>query len=148
MYIIINQLKKKQTMKLSKLISIAKSLSIAIIILGIIHDIATFTPLIRGGLTSLDAENMNAITYISLICGTALILSGTILFKLLGKLSEYSFLFSTLNIIGIFLALNGILAVIYMFNNPFAWIALVLNLSMFAVIQLLKPKVNSISISK
>ena len=130
-------------MQSTRLLSIAKSLSVAIIILGIIHDIATFTPLIRGGLTSLDAENMNAITYISLICGTALVLSGTILFKLLGKLSEYSFLFSTLNIIGIFLALNGILAVIYMFNNPFAWMALVLNIGMFGVIQLLKPKANT-----
>lgn len=130
-------------MKSSKLLSIAKSLSVAIIILGIIHDIATFTPLIRGGLTSLDAENMNAITYISLICGTALVLSGAILFKLLGKLPEHSFLFSTLNIIGIFLAVNGILAVVYMFNNPFAWMALVLNIGMFAVIQMLKPKANT-----
>lgn len=130
-------------MQSTRLLSIGKSLSIAIIILGIIHDIATFTPLIRGGLTSLDAENMDAITYISLICGTALVLSGTILFKLLGKLSEHSFLFSTLNIIGIFLAFNGILAVVYMFNNPFAWMALVLNIGMFAVIQLLKPKANT-----
>jgi len=41
-------------MKTKKLISIGKTLAIAIIILGVIHDAATYSPLIKGGLSCVD----------------------------------------------------------------------------------------------
>jgi hypothetical protein len=125
-------------MKIHSLLSIGKSLAIAILALGIIHDMATFTPLIKSGLNRLDAENLNAVTYFSLMCGTSLIVSGIILLQLLKKVDQYPFLKPTLLCIGGFLALNGILSVVCMFNNPFAWIVLFLNLSMFALIIKLK----------
>ena len=130
-------------MKTKKLISIGKTLAIAIIILGVIHDAATYSPLIKGGLSCLDPGNLKAMIYMSLMCGTSLILSGIILFLLINKVELYPFLSLPLLVTGIFLVINGILSVIYMSDNPFAWIALVLNLSMFVIIVVLKMKTKS-----
>lgn len=131
-------------MKTNKLISLGKLFAIAILILGIIHDIATFTPLIKGGLACLNPGNLNAMIYMSLICGTSFILSGLILVLLLKKVEQFNFLSLTILLIGVFLALSGILAVVYMFNNPFAWLALILNLSMFILTIGLKMKLDNI----
>ena len=120
-------------MKTSKLISLGKILAIAILILGFIHDIATFTPLIKGGLVCLNPGDLNAMIYMSLICGTSFILSGLVLALLLRKVEQYAFLTSTILVVGIFLALSGVLSIVYMFDNPFAWIALLVNLSMFII---------------
>lgn len=76
-------------MKTDKLISIGISTAIAILILGIIHDIATFTPLIKGGLSCLTPDNLRAMIYMSLICGTSFILSGLLLIMLLKKLEQF-----------------------------------------------------------
>lgn len=40
---------------------------------------------------------------------------------------------STVLLIGVFLAISGVLSVVYMFENPFSWMALLLNLSMFFI---------------
>lgn len=125
-----------------KMIYLGRKVAIAIITLGIIHDVATFTPLITGGLTCLSPNDYNAMIYMSLICGTSFILSGTILIILLKKVEEFTFLSSTILLIGGFLAASGILSTIYMYGNPFAWIALVLNLSMFTLTIGLKLKLN------
>jgi len=121
-------------MKINKLISIGKALAIAVLILGIIHDIATFTPIIKYGLTCLDILNLNAVIYMSLVCGTSLILSGLLIYIQLAKIQENTVLVFPTLIIGIFLAITGIFSIVFMFNNPFAWIALVLNISIFTVI--------------
>jgi len=120
-------------MKTNKLISFGKILAIAILILGIIHDIATFTPLIKAGLVCLNPGDLAAMIYMSLICGTSFILSGLVLTLLLRKVEQYAFLTSIIVVIGIFLALSGVLSIVFMFDNPFAWIALLLNLSMFFI---------------
>lgn len=120
-------------MNTEKLISIGKIIAIAILILGIVHNVATFTPLIQDGLKSLDVANQNAIIYMSLICGSSLIVCGLLLFLFLKKIKEIPYLKSAILIIGTFVAVNGILSVVYMFDNPFAWIALALNLSMFLI---------------
>lgn len=120
-------------MKTGKLISPGKITAIAIIILGIIHDIATFTPLVQGGLACLTPGDLNAMTYMSLICGTSFILSGLVLVLLLKKVEQFPFLSSAILLIGVYLAVSGILSVVYMFDNPFAWIALLLNLLMFVI---------------
>lgn len=130
-------------MKTNKLISLGKIFTIAILILGIIHDIATFTPLIKGGLACLNPGDLNAMIYMSLICGTSFILSGLILVLLLKKVEQFVFLSSPILLIGVFLAISGILSIVYMFDNPFAWIALLLNLSMFIITIGLKLKLDS-----
>lgn len=66
-------------MKTRKLIAWGKGLAIAVLVLGLIHLIATFTPLILEGLACLDEENLNAMIYMSLICGASLILAGWLL---------------------------------------------------------------------
>lgn len=130
-------------MKTNKLISLGKVFAIAILVLGIIHDVATFTPLIKGGLACLTPDNLNAMIYMSLICGTSFIFSGLILVLLLKKVEQFDFLSSPILLIGIFLAISGILSIVYMFDNPFAWIALLLNLSVFIIIVGLKLKLNN-----
>lgn len=135
-------IKKNMHMKINRLISLGKILATAIIILGIIHDFASFTPLIKGGLGCLSPDDFKAMIYMSLICGTSFILSGFILILLLKKVEQYKFLTSTILFIGVFLAVSGILSIVYMFNNPFAWIALLLNLSMFIITIGLKLKLD------
>lgn len=120
-------------MKTEKLIQVGKIIAIAILILGIVHDVATFTPLIQGGLAALDVANQNAMIYMSLMCGASLIVCGLLLYVFLKKVTEIPFLKSAMLIIGTFVAINGVLSVVYMFDNPFAWLALVLNLSMFFI---------------
>ena len=114
-------------------LSIGRLLATATLILGVIHDTVTFTPLVKEGLSCLDTENLNAVIYFSLICGTSLILSGIILLLLLNKVCEYPFLRTIFLIIGSFLALNGILSVVCMSDNAFAWTAMLLNLGMLGI---------------
>ena len=120
-------------MNIKNLISFGKITAIAIMCLGIIHDIATYTPLIRGGILCLHPDTQNALLYMSLICGTAFILSGILLFMHLKGLEKNPILISPILVISIFLAISGLLSVLYMFKNPFAWIALFLNLAMFFI---------------
>lgn len=120
-------------MKTKILLLTGKVLASIIIVLGVIHNIATFTPLIQEGLVCLLLKDLKAVTYTSLICGSSFILSGVLLMVLFRNVEEYPFLNTTIIIIGAFLAFCGILSVIYMFGNPFAWIALILNNIMFAI---------------
>jgi hypothetical protein len=116
-----------------RLITFGNSVAIAVMILGLIHNVATFTPMIKGGLTCLPPGNLKAMIYMSLICGTSFILSGMLFIVLFRKVSEHAFLSLPILIIGIFLAVGGIVAVICMFYNPFAWIAFFLNLILFGI---------------
>lgn len=129
-------------MKTNKLISLGKAFAIAILILGIIHDIATFTPLIKTGLECLSPADLNAIIYMSLMCGTSFIISGIVLILLLRKLEQIRFLTSIIMAIGIFLALAGILSIVFMFDNPFAWASLLLNVSVLLIATALKKQLG------
>ena len=129
-------------MKTNKLISLGKAFAIAILILGIIHDIATFTPLIKTGLECLSPADLNAIIYMSLMCGTSFIISGIVLILLLRKLEQNPFLTSIIMAIGIFLALAGILSIVFMFDNPFAWASLLLNVSVLLIATALKKQLG------
>lgn len=113
----------------TKLVSIGKILSIVIICLGSIHEIATFTPLIQDGVECLSESNFNAMIYTSLMCGASLILSGWLLLLLLKKTETYSFLTCPILIISIFVLIDGIAAITFMVDNPFSWIVLALGLS-------------------
>jgi hypothetical protein len=127
-------------MKTTKLISLGKTLAIAILILGIIHVVATFSPLIMGGLGCLSPGDLKAMIYMSLICGSSFIISGAVLLNLLKKVEQYAFLTTSIVMIGVFLGVSGVLSIIYMIDNPFAWMAFLLNLGMFVVTLSLKFK--------
>lgn len=129
-------------MKSDTLIVIGKIIALLIIALGLIHDVATFTPLIKGGLSCVHPQTLRAMTYMSLVCGSAFILGGLLILVMIGKLRQNSFVKTPVSIIGIFLAIAGILSVVYMQQNPFAWMVLVLNLGMFAVIIILNALIK------
>ena len=132
-------------MRTDRIIGIGKILATSIVLLGVVHDIATFSPLIQGDLTCVNREALHSIIYMSLICGTSLILSGILLMFLFKRTVKFPFLSTAILIIGTFLAANGILSVMYMFNNPFAWIAFVLNLGVFIVALVLKMRLKKVT---
>jgi len=129
-------------METNKLITLGTSVSVAILLLGIIHEIATFTPLIQRGLIDVSEGTFKAMIYMSLGCGALLILCGLLLYLLLKKLKEYSFLILPILVIGVFTLINGILSVYYMTDNPFAWMVLLLGVIVFAIIILLKNNIQ------
>lgn len=129
-------------MKTDRIIYIGKILAILIVLLGVVHDVATFCPLIRGDLTCLNSEALHAVIYMSLICGTSLILCGILLLILLKSATKFPSLTLPILIAGIFLFFNGILSVVCMYNNPFAWIALFLNTAIFLVTLTLRLKIE------
>jgi hypothetical protein len=129
-------------MNTNKLITLGKSFAVAILVLGVIHDVATYTPMIKGSLTCLPHGGLKAMIYMSLICGSSFILNGIILILLLNKVRQFPFLNPVMIVIGSFLAVSGILSIVYMFDNPFAWLTLFLNLGMFFIIIGLQIKLN------
>lgn len=129
-------------MKTTTYIYLGKIIAVLILIMGIIHVAATFTPLIQNGLECLSEESLKAMTYMSLMCGTFLMLGGLTLIVLLRKIIQYPFLNTPILIISTFLYIGGILSVIYMFANPFAWIVFVLNIIMFVIALTLKQEIK------
>jgi hypothetical protein len=117
-----------------------KILSYAIAVLGLIHVIATYTPLIKGGLSCLDKENLNAMLYMSLVCGASFILSGILLLNLLPMLAKHVQLIIAVRIISVFLLASGISAFFYMMNNPFAYLALGICVGIFIFSLLIKAE--------
>ncbi|MDU1889885.1 MAG: hypothetical protein E6767_04280 [Dysgonomonas sp.] len=117
-------------MRTDKLIFINKSLATSILALGMIHEIATFTPFIEDGFSCLSDDYKGVALVFSLACGSLLMLSGLLLFLFMSKIKEITYLFKPAFIVIVFVLLNGILSVIFMFDNPFAWISLFLSLSM------------------
>jgi hypothetical protein len=112
-----------------KTIKISKSFAIAILVLGIIHVVATYTPLIQDTemIGSLQPDSLKVYICFSLFGGEFFVLCGLISWMLLKKLAQFQFLIFPILTISIFCAIDGILAVVYMFDNPFAWIILLLG---------------------
>jgi hypothetical protein len=117
-------------------IKIGKIIAIALAILGVIHNVATFTPIIQGGLSCLPINEFKFMLYVNLMCGSSLIISGIVLVMLLKYIENYTFLIAPTFFLGIFLLLSGVSLLIFsdnIFDNPFACIGLLLNLGMFWV---------------
>lgn len=129
-------------MKKNRLIFLGKIMALIILIFGIIHDIATFTPIMRGGMECLSDGHMRVVIFNSLVCGTSLILSGAVILILLGKLERYLFVRLPVLITGLFLLGCGILALLSMPANPFAWGIFMSTLIMFGIILLLRRVCN------
>ncbi|WP_303180314.1 hypothetical protein [uncultured Butyricimonas sp.] len=104
-----------------ELVPASKILSIMIVCLGVIHEIATFTPLVQDGLECLSRSDFNSVIYMSLMCGASLVLSGWLLLLLLPKNVTHTFLAYPILLISIFVLINGIVSVVFMVDNPFAW---------------------------
>jgi len=104
-----------------------KILAGAILAMGIIHNTATFTPLIQKGLDVLPEGKQKALIYMSLMCGTLLITCGAVALSLANKVKEYDFLKVPYNIIVFVTALSGCLAAYSMPHNPFAWVLFALT---------------------
>lgn len=101
--------------------NITKALSIGIMLMGIVHIAATFTPLITDKLVLLPDSAQDAFTYFSLMCGALLILGGGVTYMLSGMIREYAFVQKPYILALAILNIDGILAVCYMQGNPFAW---------------------------
>ncbi|WP_163319946.1 hypothetical protein [Dysgonomonas sp. 520] len=114
-------------------ISFGKWIAAGLLIMGIIHDIATFTPLIQEILVGLSLEKSDVVICFSLGTGTSLILCGLLIFFLLNRFERYRFLITPLMTISIFLLIFGILSLYYMIHNPFAWVVSVLCFLMFGI---------------
>ena len=99
-----------------------KSLAMGIAVMGLVHIVATFTPVIAGQLAPLTTAGQQAFTYMSLMCGALLILGGLLIFMLSDKQQEAPFLRKPLRLIEAVLVIDGILAVCLMPTNPCAWI--------------------------
>ena len=111
-----------------ELVPASKILSIMIVCLGVIHEIATFTPLVQDGLECLSRSDFNSVIYMSLMCGASLVLSGWLLLLLLPKNVTHTFLAYPILLISIFVLINGIVSVVFMVDNPFVWFVLVSGL--------------------
>lgn len=107
-----------------------KSLSIGIMLMGLVHMVATFSPLIVGKLALLPESAQDAFTYFSLMCGALLVLGGGVTYSLSGKIAEYAFVRVPYILALAILCIDGVLAVCFMPHNPFAWgiFALVIGL--------------------
>ena len=100
-----------------------KILAGCVSLMGCIHIYATFTPLINDGLDALSPAKQNAVTYMSLMCGTLLVLCGVSVIVLSSRIKrEYiQRMVSATALVG------GILAVDYMPQNPFAWMIMAIS---------------------
>lgn len=117
-------------MKTNFLYRAYKILAFSVIILGVIHGIATFTPLIREGIKSLSKDNFDAVVFMSLGTGTSFILAGLLLFTV----SDIKLSFTKLVLpVNVFLLFLGLLAPIQMPYNPFAWLSCAVMVLLFLV---------------
>jgi general stress protein 26 len=100
--------------------------AMALATMGVIHIVATFTPLINGGLELLSPAKQQAMIYMSLMCGMLLIVCGLLIAMLHKKVKEHPFLRRPYMLIYGALSVDGIAAVAFMPHNPFAWLVFIL----------------------
>jgi len=112
---------------------ITKGLSYGLIAMGVIHIIATFTPVITGKLEPLNESGRLAFTYMSLMCGMMLVLGGSVVSMLADRVKEYKFIRRPYIFTIMLLAIDGILAACMMPHNPCAWVILVLALPLLGI---------------
>lgn len=109
-------------------------LSLLVGLMGLVHIAATFSPLIGGKLSGLDAGTYRAMIYMSLMCGLLLVTLGAFLWYSLGKLAECSALKFPIRVAAALLLVDGVAAVGFMSHNPFAWTIGVLCVAEFVLL--------------
>lgn len=135
----LNNMEKKT---INKWVVFGKWIAAGILLMGIIHDVATFTPLILDNLHSLSEDAVKVFICFSLGTGMSLILCGILLFPLLNQLERFPFVITPLFVISLFLLIYGMLSVYFMPDNPFAWVVSALCIIMFGIILKLKARIN------
>lgn len=105
-------------------------LSVGIMLMGLVHIAATFTPLIAGKLALLPEGAQDAFTYFSLACGALLILSGGVTYMLSGLTKKEPSVRKPYMFTLAILVMDGVLAVWYMPHNPFAWMIFALTMGL------------------
>jgi hypothetical protein len=101
--------------------------AIIVILLGIIHNIATFTPIIETGFECVSAENHMTLVFFSLGTGSATLMSGLMLILLGKALREGAKkIRGAMHLTVFFLLFIAGVAVICGTKNPFAYIMLLL----------------------
>lgn len=103
-----------------------KTASISIIILGIIHVLAT--PIVIGQLKRLPLEILLCITYMFVATGVGVIATGWLQYYTLKRIDKHASFISILKGSVIFMAILGIGAVATMWDNPFAYLTLLIAL--------------------
>lgn len=103
-----------------------RMMAMAVAAMGVIHIVATFTPLVNSGLEVLSAGKQQAMTYMSLMCGMLLIVCGSLVAMLHDKVKEHPFLRRPYLLIYAAICVDGIAAVVFMPHNPFAWLVFIL----------------------
>lgn len=101
--------------------------------MGVVHIIATFTPVIAGKLEPLNESGRLAFTYMSLMCGMMLVLGGSVVCMLTDKAKDHAFLRKPYMLSLMLLAVDGILAACMMPHNPCAWVILVFALPLLGI---------------
>ena len=114
-------------------VTLAKLLSAGLMLMGIVHMSATFSPIIAGKLEMLDEAGRRAFTYMSLMCGALLVVGGMVAYMLSDKTNEYRFLRMPYLIVLSTLCVDGLLAVMLMPHNPCAWTILALSIPLLAI---------------
>ena len=119
-----------------KILKYFKITSIAIIILGIVHVIAT--PVMIQGLRMLDSKTIFCMGYMIVATGVAVIATGWLQYFILKKLVLHPSFITILKGTVIFMLLSGIGAVATMWGNPFAYIILLIALYELFLLRLMK----------
>jgi len=109
-----------------KILKYFKITSIAIIILGIVHVIAT--PVMIQGLRMLDSKTIFCMGYMIVATGVAVIATGWLQYFILKKLVIHPSFKTILKGTVIFMLLSGIGAVATTWGNPFAYLILFIAL--------------------
>ncbi len=125
---------------MNRYITIGRILAILTILIGIVHEVMTFHPMIAEGFTGLESVWQQTFTYFSLGCGGLLILCGVLFLMLLGRVERHEFLVAPLVVIGLFALADGILATIFMLSNPFAWVVLALGIGLSLTAMAIRSK--------
>ncbi len=100
----------------------------------------TFLPVISEGFAGLATRWQCAFTYFSLGCGLLTMLCGLLFAMLLGRVERHEFLVAPLVVIGLFALADGILATIFMLDNPFSWVVLALGIGLFLTAMAIRSK--------
>lgn len=119
--------------------------AVIVILLGIIHNIATFTPIIEEGFECVPAEAHQTLVFFSLGTGTATLLCGLLLLVLGNAIKAGAKkVKGALNLTVSFLLFIAAVAVICGTKNPFAYIMLIIGIAELIVVYNLRETPETI----
>ena len=106
-------------------------MAIVVMLFGVLHCTASFTPGIQEGLGRLAPGTFRAVPFFDFITGGLLFVLGLGLLVMFGKAERKSALDTPILIVGTLVAVCGILSVAFVYRNPFSWMTAILGLAVF-----------------